>query len=70
MMTPYDIAITTARQFHLNEQLIQATDSTQFKQPAARPLKTGFIITKAKQVLGYKPHSFEEGLALMATQLT
>ncbi|MFN8341871.1 MAG: SDR family oxidoreductase [Cyclobacteriaceae bacterium] len=70
MMTPYDIAITTARQFHLNEQLIQATDSTQFKQPAARPLKTGFIITKAKQELGYKPHSFEEGLALMATQLT
>lgn len=69
MMTPFDIAIKTAEYFHLNKSLIQATDSSKFKQPAERPRKTGFIITKAKQQLGYQPHSFKEGLDLLASQL-
>jgi dTDP-4-dehydrorhamnose reductase len=69
VMTPYDIAIHTADFFKLNKSLIQATDSSKFKQPAVRPAKTGFIITKAKNELGYQPHSFNEGLALMASQL-
>lgn len=69
MMTPYDIAIRTARFFKLDESLILKTDSTQFKQPASRPLKTGFIIEKAKRELGYKPHSLEAGLALIQSQI-
>jgi dTDP-4-dehydrorhamnose reductase len=69
MMTPYDIAIQTADFFKLNKSLINATDSSKFKQPAMRPPKTGFIISKAKTELGYQPHSFKEGLALMASQL-
>jgi dTDP-4-dehydrorhamnose reductase len=69
VMTPYDIAIQTADFFKLNKALINATDSSKFKQPAMRPPKTGFIITKAKNELGYQPHSFKEGLALMASQL-
>jgi dTDP-4-dehydrorhamnose reductase len=69
MMTPYDIAIRTARFFKLDESLITKTDSTQFKQPAARPLRTGFIIAKAKKELGYQPHSFEAGLDLIQQQL-
>lgn len=70
MMTPYDIAIRTAEFFKLNKSLIASTDSTQFKQPAARPLKTGFIIEKAIKELGYRPRRFEEGLALMQQQMT
>ncbi len=69
MMTPYDIAIQTADFFQLTKELINQTDSTQFKQPAKRPPKTGFIITKAKRELGYKPHSFREGLEVLASQL-
>ncbi len=69
LMTPYDIAIKTADFFHLNKALIQPTDSSKFKQPAVRPLKTGFIITKAKSALGYQPHTFTEGLEIMASQL-
>lgn len=69
VMTPYDIAIQTADFFKLDKALINATDSSKFKQPAMRPPKTGFIITKAKNELGYQPHSFKEGLALMASQL-
>lgn len=68
-ITPYDIALHTARFFKLDESLLQATDSTQFKQPAPRPLKTGFIIDKAKKELGYEPHSFLEGLAILSQQL-
>jgi dTDP-4-dehydrorhamnose reductase len=69
MMTPYDIAIATADFFRLDKSLIKETDSTQFKQPAARPPKTGFIIDKARKELGYQPRSFEEGLALLACQI-
>jgi dTDP-4-dehydrorhamnose reductase len=69
MMSPYEIAVRTARFFSLDESLIRRTDSTQFKQPARRPLKTGFNIDKAKNELGYKPHTFEEGLSLLQKQL-
>jgi dTDP-4-dehydrorhamnose reductase len=69
MMTPYDIAIATADFFELNKSLIQQTDSTKFTQPAKRPPKTGFIIDKAKRELGYKPHAFIEGLAILSKQI-
>jgi dTDP-4-dehydrorhamnose reductase len=69
MMTPYDIAIATADFFKLDNSLIKQTDSTQFKQPAARPPKTGFIIDKAKRELGYQPRSFKDGLLVLNHQL-
>lgn len=69
MMTPFDIANQTAEFFNLDKSLIKPADSSTFKQPAMRPPKTGFIISKAKQELGYHPHTFKEGLALLATQL-
>ncbi|NOT77287.1 MAG: SDR family oxidoreductase [Cyclobacteriaceae bacterium] len=69
MMTPYDIALETADFFKLDKALIKKTDSTQFKQTANRPPKTGFIIEKAKRELGYQPHSFSEGLSTIKSQL-
>lgn len=69
MLTPYDMAIKTADFFSLDKSLINKTDSTRFTQPAKRPPKTGFIINKAVEQLGYQPHSFEEGIALLAEQL-
>jgi len=69
LMTPFDIAQYTADFFKLDKSLIKAADSSTFKQPAARPLKTGFIITKAKRELGYQPHSFAEGLRMLESQL-
>jgi dTDP-4-dehydrorhamnose reductase len=68
-LSPYDIAIKTATYFELDKSLIKPTDSSQFKQPAKRPLTTGFIIDKARKELGYEPHSFDEGLAILATQI-
>ncbi|PZR39147.1 MAG: NAD(P)-dependent oxidoreductase [Azospira oryzae] len=69
LMTPYDIAIETATFFKLDKSLIRQADSSNFKQPAKRPAKTGFIITKAQKELGYLPHSFHEGLAVVDSQL-
>jgi dTDP-4-dehydrorhamnose reductase len=68
-LSPYDIAIKTAEYFKLDRSLISATDSTQFTQPARRPAKTGFIIDKARKELGYEPHTFDEGLAILARQI-
>jgi len=67
LLTPYNIARITARYFSLDASLINKTNSKNFKQPAKRPLKTGFIIEKARQDLGYQPHSFEAGLAITAS---
>jgi dTDP-4-dehydrorhamnose reductase len=68
-ITPYDIAIMTAEYFNLDQGLIKTADSTTFKQPAKRPLKTGFIIEKAKRDLGYHPHTFQQGLEIVASQI-
>jgi dTDP-4-dehydrorhamnose reductase len=68
-LSVYDIAIRTADFFKLDKSTIVETDSTQFKQRAGRPMKTGFIIEKAKKELGFAPRSFEEGLAVVASQL-
>jgi dTDP-4-dehydrorhamnose reductase len=61
-LTPYDIAIKTAELFKLDKTLIEKTDTANFKQPGRRPLKTGFVIEKARKELGYEPMSFDEAL--------
>jgi len=68
-LTPYDMAMQTAAFFNLDASLITPTNASEFTQPARRPLRTGFIIDKARKVLGYDPHSFGEGLAVVAGQL-
>ena len=65
VMTPYEMAVETARFFGLNESLIEKTGSAEFKQSGTRPLKTGFNIAKAKKDLGFQPLSFEDGLQNM-----
>lgn len=64
-LSPYDMAIATADYLHLDKSLIEKVDAAVFTQPAKRPATTGFIIDKARQVLGYEPISFREGLVKM-----
>jgi len=64
-LTPYDIAIKTAQKFQLDVTKIIKVDASTFKQPGRRPLKTGFVIEKARKELGYEPISFDKGLELM-----
>ena len=69
LLTPYDMAIMTANFFELNPEGIKKTDSSIFTQVATRPLKTGLNISKAKNILGFKPKSFTEGIAILAKQI-
>jgi len=69
MLTPYQMAVKTADHFGLDTSLIEKVDSQTFTQPAKRPGKTGFVIEKARKILGYSPHSFEEGIGIIASQL-
>lgn len=55
--------------WNLDKSLINPVSSATINQPAKRPPRTGFIIDKAKNILGYQPHSFEEGLAVLDAQL-
>ncbi|GAA4448387.1 dTDP-4-dehydrorhamnose reductase [Nibrella saemangeumensis] len=68
-LTPYEMAIMTADYFGLDKSLIAQADASTFTQPARRPPRTGFVLDKAVSVLGYAPHSFEEGIAVLAGQL-
>jgi dTDP-4-dehydrorhamnose reductase len=68
-LTPYEMAVQTAGYFKLNPQMLEQVDAKTFTQPAKRPAKTGFVIDKAVKELGYKPHSFEEGLDIVAREI-
>ena len=52
-LTPYDIAKKTAKFFSLDESLIERANASNFRQPARRPLKTGFTVQKAISELGF-----------------
>jgi dTDP-4-dehydrorhamnose reductase len=68
-LTPYEMAIKTADFFGLDKSLISQVDASSFTQPAKRPARTGFVLEKAIQVLGYNPVSFEEGIEVLAGQM-
>lgn len=68
-MSILELVYKVADFWHLNKLIIVPSTSTGINQPAKRPPKTGFIIDKAIKELGYKPHSFEEGLEILDKQL-
>ncbi len=69
-MSVYELVCRVAQFFKLDAGVVNRSNSQTFTQPAARPLVTGFVLDKAYRDLGYNPHSFEEGLALVQQQLT
>jgi dTDP-4-dehydrorhamnose reductase len=68
-LTPYQMANLTADFFDLDKTLIVKASAATFSQPARRPPRTGFDISKAVEKLGYKPHSFKEGIEILNSQL-
>ena len=69
LLTPFQMAHQTADYFRLDKSLITRADSGTFTQPAKRPPRTGFILDKARRLLHYAPHSFDEGIAVLAGQI-
>ncbi len=70
LLTPYDMAIKTADFFDLSIDTMERADASTFQQTAKRPPRTGLLIEKATTQLGYQPHSFDEGIAIVADQIT
>lgn len=68
-LTPYEMALMAADYFGLDASLISPTDASAFTQPARRPPRTGFDLTKSRNILGYEPHTFREGIAILAYSL-
>ena len=69
MMGISELVFKVADFWNLNKELITEISAASLNQPAARPVKTGFILDKAIRELGYAPRSFEQGLALLDEQL-
>lgn len=68
-MNIFELVQRVAAFFNLDASKVERSDSSTLNQPARRPPKTGFTLDKSRSILGYEPHSFEEGLALVQNQL-
>ena len=68
-MCVIDIVKKVADFYNLDKSLINRVSSTTLSQPAKRPPRTGFVLDKAMKDLGYNPHSFEEGIAILDKQI-
>jgi dTDP-4-dehydrorhamnose reductase len=69
MMGIDELVRRVAAFWHLPTDALETVSSATLNQPAQRPPKTGFIIEKARRELGYAPHTFEEGLAVVDVQI-
>lgn len=65
----HELVAAVADFWELDKSLIREISSSTLSQAAPRPARTGFVLDKARTVLGYQPHSFHEGLALVDQQL-
>ncbi len=69
LMSITELVSRVADFYGYDKSIVHPISSASLNQAAKRPPKTGFILDKAINVLGYSPHSFEEGLALLTNQL-
>ncbi|MFT4603184.1 MAG: dTDP-4-dehydrorhamnose reductase [Arenicella sp.] len=59
----YELVSRIAKFYELDPKAVTAISSSTLNQKAKRPPKTGFDISKARNILGYKPLTFEESLS-------
>ena len=69
MMSIIELVQEVAEYWNLDKSLIKPISSSSLNQAAKRPKRTGFILDKTVRELGYKPHSFREGLSIVDSQL-
>ena len=69
IMSIYEIVERIAKHYGNTTENLNKISTATLNQTAGRPPKTGFVLDKSRQVLGYNPHSFEECLALIDEQL-
>ena len=64
ILSPYDMAIATAKVLGLDSTLIEKVTADTFPEPVKRAKRSGLKIGKAQSELGYSPVSFEKGVRL------
>lgn len=64
-MSIFNLVERIAQHYKLPMEQVKRTNSSTLNQPAVRPPKTGFNLSKAEKVLGYRPKSLEETLDLL-----
>lgn len=69
IMSILDLVYVVADFWKLDKSIVNPIKSDTLNQAAKRPPRTGFILDKAIKELGYTPHSFKEGLAILDEQL-
>ena len=69
MMSVSELVAEVADYWKLDKSMMNEISSASLNQKAKRPVKTGFILDKAINELGYKPRSFHEGLKILEHQL-
>lgn len=69
LMSIIELVYRVADFYGYDKSNVQPIKSSSLNQAAKRPPKTGFILDKAINELGYNPCSFEEGLAIVDEQL-
>ena len=69
IMSIYEIVERVAKYYGNTTDNLNKISTATLNQKAIRPPRTGFILDKSINELGYSPHSFEECLAIMDEQL-
>jgi len=69
IMSIYEIVERIAKHYGNTTENLNRISTATLNQTAGRPPKTGFVLDKSIEVLGYKPHSFEQCLAIIDQQL-
>ncbi len=64
-MSILELVKRVAKYYNLDDSFVSPIKSVSLNQVAKRPPVTGFVLDKAKKLLGYNPVSFEEGLSLL-----
>jgi len=69
IMSIYEIVERIAKHYGKSTDNLNKISTATLNQKALRPPKTGFILDKSRNELGYNPHSFEECLTILDQQL-
>jgi dTDP-4-dehydrorhamnose reductase len=67
-MSILEMVYAIAAYYGFDVSKVKEIDTASLGQPAARPPRTGFIIDKARAILGYSPRTLIQGLELIDKQ--
>ncbi|MCZ6776493.1 MAG: dTDP-4-dehydrorhamnose reductase [Ignavibacteria bacterium] len=70
IISRHEFAVRLAEVFGFDSALIIPVKTSDVRQPAARPLKSGLITLKAEVELGIKPSTVEQGVTVLKSQMS